>query len=159
VICQAAQDLVGTTDPVLAGGYKVMTLLDPHPTNNNFAPLDYSAGGGATASSLAAILRNTFQAKTMDPQVVIPPNIDAASSYFQHNPASAFSGVFNIEVYINPWGEAPGLIINRSSAPLVSVDLTNRVDPDLGPFGHIQIPPWYEKTFVRQGAILSPYSS
>ena len=33
VVTQALQDLVGTTDPRLAGGYFKLTLLDPHPAH------------------------------------------------------------------------------------------------------------------------------
>src|SRR5207249_11553918 len=33
VISQALQDLAGTTIPELQGGFKRMTMLDPHPAN------------------------------------------------------------------------------------------------------------------------------
>ena len=36
VVSQVLQDLVGTNDPALHGGYLQMSLLDPHPANNLF---------------------------------------------------------------------------------------------------------------------------
>ncbi len=37
VISEVLQDLVGTNDPALRGGYMQMTLLDPHPANLSFS--------------------------------------------------------------------------------------------------------------------------
>jgi hypothetical protein len=158
VISQALQDLVGTTDPVLAGGYKVMTVLDPHPGSNAFNNPGYSAGTGPLAA-LAAGALILGSAGTQDPQVVIPSNVNAAQDYFQHTPASAFSGTFDPEVILNPWGEDPGLLINRSGVPITSVDLTSQVDPVIGPIGHVQVPVWYDQNVVRQGGVFPGYRS
>jgi hypothetical protein len=158
VISQAFQDLVGTTDPVLAGGYKVMTTLDPHPGNNAYFKPDASIGTGLLAEGALAAL-TLGEAAVQDPQVVIPPDVDAAQDDYQHTPASAFLGPSSLEIDLNPWGEAPGLLINRSAAPLVSVDLTSRIDPVIGPVGHTQLPFWYDRYVVQQGAVFPGYRS
>src|SRR5262249_60530311 len=128
VISQALQDLVGTTDSVLDGGFKKMTLLDPHPANNHFAKPDYSAGSDRE-SKVAARIYKWFQDRMQDPQVVIPPNVDDADLYYQHSPAWAFPAGSG-EAHLNLWGESPSLITNMSSAPLTSLNLTGYVDPD-----------------------------
>ena len=90
VISQALQDLVGTTDSVLDGGYKAMTMLDPHPANNSFATQTASFGNNTFSQLVVKPFYIAFQFAAQDPQVIIPSNVDRADLYFQHAPASAF---------------------------------------------------------------------
>jgi hypothetical protein len=158
VISQVLQDLVGTTDPALAGGYKVMTVLDPHPASIAFNNPGYSAGTGIAAAAAVAVLI-AGEKQIQDPQVLIPSNVDAVQDYFQHTQASVLSGTLDPEAILNPWGEDPSLLINRSAARVVSVDLTNRFDPVIGPIGHVQVPVWYDQHVVQQGGIFPGYQA
>jgi hypothetical protein len=162
VISQALQDLDGTTDSVLAGGYKAMTMLDPHPANNSYAT--QTASFGSFSQPVVEPVYRAFQFATRDPQVLIPPNVDQVNLYYQHTPASAFKlfGPQWQEAILNLWGEDPSLIINDSSTPLSddnSEDLTNDVYDNLGPVGHSEVPLWYDLYVVKQGAIFSGYST
>ncbi len=156
VISQALQDLDGTTFPALAGGFKKMTLLDPHPANNGYSKPDYSAGSDRLSRALVRIYR-WLQAHMQDPQVIIPPNVDEADLYYQHSPASAFPRGSE-EAHLNLWGEDPSLIVNQSSAPLTVLNLTGDVDPDFGTIGHSEVPLWYDKYIVQQGIVFQGYS-
>jgi hypothetical protein len=142
VISQALLDLLGTSHTVLAGGFKIMTMLDPHPANNGFALLDYSA---SKAGNAFVVSYRKAQEAMQDPQVIIPPNVDEAQEYYQHTPVSSFSGVYNTasEAYLNLWGEDPSLIINDSLATLEIHPLTAVVDHVLGPIGHSEVPFFY----------------
>ena len=86
---QALQDLDGTTDPVLAGGYVKMTLLDPHPANNAYGLASFNGPFGVLVAGPALI---AFQAAAHDPQVVIPPNVDAWDDIYQNTPSSSAFG-------------------------------------------------------------------
>ena len=88
-----------------------------------------------------------------DPQVVIPPNGDFVQDYYQQTPASMFSTLAD-DAYLNLWGEAPGLLIDLSSAPIQDKDLTKFVDARLGPIGHLELPYWYLNTIVDLGNAL-----
>jgi hypothetical protein len=153
VISQALQDLVGTTDTTLAGGYKLMTLLDPHPANNSYQMQDYSAGTDLFSQFLVS-LYHTVQGDMQDPQVVIPPNVDYVQDIYQQTPASMFSTLVTTDAYLNLWGEAPGLLINLSSASIDWTDLTDYVDPQLGPVGHLELPYWYLNDVVDLGSAI-----
>ena len=156
VISQALQDLDGTTFPALAGGFKKMTLLDPHPANNGYSKPDYSAGSDRLSRALVRIYR-WLQAHMQDPQVIIPPNVNEADLYYQHSPASAFPRGSE-EAHLNLWGEDPSLIVNQSSAPLTVLKLTGDVDPDFGTIGHSEVPLWYDEYIVQQGIVFQGYS-
>ena len=106
VVSQALQDLVGTTDPILNGGYKTMTMLDPHPANVRYFLGDHSFGKYPLKIVLEAYL--IFETFALDPQMVIPANVDQANLYFQHTPARSFSILANpTEAILNLWGEEP----------------------------------------------------
>jgi len=154
VVSQALLDLELISDPVLNGGYKKMTLLDPHPANNSFASQDYSSGGSLFDNYVAVPIYRSFQATAVDPQVVIPIDVNEAEIYYQHSSALDFS-VFNSEGNLNLWGEDPSLIVNYSTAPLTVVNLTDNVDPSLGPIGHSEVPLYYEKYVIQAGLAAS----
>ena len=143
VISQALINLSSSSDSAIIGGYKIMTMLDPHPANNSYANPDFSAANNVFGQ-LAAKVFQSFQSVAEDPQVVIPPNVDEADLYYQHTPASAFSPLKNpVESVINLWGEGLSFITNESSAVVQVHNLTGVVDPSLGPIGHGEVPDWY----------------
>lgn len=143
VISQALIGLSSSSDSAIIGGYKIMTMLDPHPANNSYANPDFSAANNFLGKFAASVYKS-FQAVAEDPQVVIPPNVDEADLYYQNTPASAFSPLKNpAESVINLWGEGPSFITNESSAVVQVHNLTGVVDPTLGPIGHGEVPEWY----------------
>ncbi len=140
VISRALQDQVGTTDPALAGGYVQMTLLDPHPASNAFSQLSFipfSRLSLATALGVSA-----FQALAQDPQVVVPPDVMQAQLFYQDTPAGHFFATPS-EFLVNLWGNNPGQIVNQSSQPIESMNLTGVRAPGVGLVGHSEVHRWY----------------
>lgn len=152
VVSQALLDLQkAAPDAVLDGGFKKLTLLDPHPANNSLAIVDYSSDTNRDLAKYVAMPRYlSFQAVAVDPQIVIPSNVNEAEIYFQHSTALEFS-VFNTERYLNPWGQDPSLIVNQSQAPLYVANLTDVNYAGLGYIGHSEVPVYYDDVVVKVG--------
>jgi hypothetical protein len=140
VISRALQDLNGTSDPALQGGYLQMTLLDPHPASNRFSqsgfvPLLPSSDGAALGVFV-------FQALARDPQVVVPPDVKQVYLFYERTPAGQiFPTPF--EGLINLWGDTPTEINNQSGVPIQSENLTSVRAPGVGLIGHYEVPVWY----------------
>jgi hypothetical protein len=161
VISEVLQDLVGTTDPALQGGYMEMTLLDPHPAN-----LFYSQFSWASSLPLAnqlAVLVTTFEGLVQDPQVVIPSNVDQVEDFDQQTPAGqagfllGFLANYNTnlslaisqldEFVLNLWGETAASLSNHSGQPIEETNLTNAAY-QFGLVGHSEVPLWYLNNVV-----------
>jgi len=143
VVSEALQDLVGTNDPALRGGYMQMTLLDPHPANlaySQFSWASFLSGGNDLAALVAA-----FELLTRDPQVIVPSNVEQTQDFDQQTPAGQLGFLFNdpIEFWINLWGELPSAIPNQSAQPIEAKDLTNGSAAGIGLIGHGEMPDWY----------------
>jgi hypothetical protein len=148
VISRALQDLVGTSDPALEGGYLQMTLLDPHPASNRFSQFGFLPFSKlSVAAGLATLL---FQALARDPQVVIPPDVMQAQLFYQDTPAGQFFPT-PTEFFLNLWGEGPGQIVNQSGQPLESMNLTDVNAPGVGLVGHSEVYQWYQVDVVGAG--------
>jgi hypothetical protein len=155
VISQALEDLAGTSDPALAGGYLQMTMLDPHPASDRFGW--YFSFFPNRLGLLAAVVLVGFQFAADDPQVVVPGNVDEAEVFYEHTPAwNLFPDVG--EFLINFWGEPPGALINNSGLPIRSQNLTGQPAPGGGHVGHDEVHDWYQvnvadaqKTFTYFG--------
>jgi hypothetical protein len=156
VISRAAQDLNGTPDPALRGGFLHMTLLDPHPASdafgiflsyNPFNPLDLSY----------AVATYTFQLFAKDPQVVIPPNVQQAELFYQNTPVP---GPFQslLEELTNYWGEPPSDLINQSGRPIHTMNLTGASAPKGGLVGHSEVHQWYEVNVAQKGQTFTFFS-
>jgi hypothetical protein len=141
VVSRAAQDLNGTTDPALRGGFLQMTLLDPHPANNRFGFFSVAPSNSqALDDAIATIL---FQLVARDPQVVIPSNVQQAELFYQQTPdPNTFS--YSSEELLNLWGEPPSNLINQSGRPIHSVNLTGAPAPRGGVVGHSEVHDWYQ---------------
>ncbi len=100
--------------PQLTAGFIEDTLLDPHAANNN-VPGQASAAAGLLGA-LSRVLVTSYQARANDPPVFIPPGVDAAQVFYQHNPASRHGGIYNL------WGQVP--IPNLSGNPVAYYNLT-----------------------------------
>ncbi len=155
VISQALQDLDGTTDPVLAGGYVKMTVLDPHPANNQYGLASFSSTSPFASLVLMPAL-SAFQTAADDPQVVIPSNVDSWDDVYQQTPSTSAFGL--VESYMNLWGDSPGQINNQSGvSPTLVQNLTGNATPALGLIGHSEVPDWYDTNIVQQRLIFEGY--
>ena len=65
---------------------------------------------------LRRVLVTSYQARANDPPVFIPPGVDAAQVFYQHNPASRHGGIYNL------WGQVP--VPNLSGNPVAYYNLT-----------------------------------
>jgi hypothetical protein len=145
VTSRALQDLVGTTDPALQGGYMEMTLLDPHPASNRFGLFSF-----VPANRLADLIAKgtlLFQAFARDPQVVVPPDVQQVGEFYQHTSAGRLFHSPS-ELFLNLWGDPPGLVANQSGQPIPSKNLTGVRAPGVGLVGHIEVHNWYQVNVV-----------
>lgn len=141
VVSEVLQDLVGTNDPALSGGYMQMTLLDPHPANLNFSQFSWIPT--LPVSDQLAFIVAVFEYFTSDPQVVIPSNVMQTQVFYEHTPAGQLGFSSLLEVLLNLWGEAPSDLINPSSYPIESKNLTDVNAAGIGLIGHSEVPEWY----------------
>lgn len=146
VISEVLQDLVGTGDPALRGGYMQMTLIDPHPANNLYG--FFSWVPAIDVSDDLAALTAVFQELTKDPQVVVSSNVMQAQLFDQQTPAGQFGFSSPLEFLINLWGETASALPNQSSQPIESHSLTNVRSPGIGLIGHEETHEWYMANVV-----------
>jgi hypothetical protein len=148
VISEVLQSLVGTTDPALQGGFMEMTLLDPHPANNAFGQFSFLP----IAQDFAAVV-NLFQSLTLDPQVIVPSNVDQVFDFDEQSAAGQLGWLIGYlltssssqlrQFGLNLWGEPAGNLPNQSAQPIEETNLTNVFTPLLGLIGHSEVPLWY----------------
>src|SRR5262249_11006844 len=98
VISRALQDLVGTTDPALQGGYLQMTLLDPHPASLRFS--QFSSLLLSKLSLTAGLATAIFEELAQDPQVVVPPNVMQVQLFYEDTHAGQLFPTPN-EFFVN----------------------------------------------------------
>jgi hypothetical protein len=161
VISQALQDLEGTTDPALKGAYLRMTLLDPHPANNQVGSegqlwdalpnsLDTNLLDPIAQRLVNSIIYN-FQANAADPNVIVPNNVNEVDLYYQQNHAADITG--GISHYLNLWGESPfDLQYQAGLNALIHtpVNLTGFNFPGFGYISHTSIEDWYTSVILPQ---------
>jgi hypothetical protein len=111
---QAIVALERAMTPELKAGFLVDTLLDPHAANNH-VPGQASAAPGLVGA-LASALVSRYQASAHDPPAFIPSGVSQAQVFYQHNPASRHSGIYNL------WGQVP--VPNFSGHPVAYYNLT-----------------------------------
>jgi hypothetical protein len=153
VISQAIQDLMKANQSLIQGSFIRMTMLDPHPATNYTTPY-YNASAIGSISLLKQII--SFQTAAVDPPVVVPMAVNYAEVFFQHTSASAFTGVTNIEGYVNLWGQGnDGSIVNNSSVNIAfHPPLTSKTYAGIGPIGHYEVHDYYQKFVVDYGLSL-----
>ena len=161
VVTEAIKDLAAQ-DPLFAGSFVEVTLLDPHPASNcfaaNCAPINNpdlpwasfakdSSNRLTTAAQIARTRVTRFQQAAADPPVTIPPGVRKVEVWFQHTPASCFNP-HALEHEMNLWGIAdpPGLI-DQSGQLTQPTDKTNCSQAT----GHNQIPSLYQTQIVETG--------
>jgi hypothetical protein len=155
VISQALQDIndsntVDTNDDLpsppswLSGGFDTMTMLDPHPADNEFGLM--SQGNQQLldlfdASALAVEVVRYFQATAEDENVVVPSNVSLAEDFYQNTPAANLTGM---ESYVNLWGESPTQIDNEDPGLTIQ-------EHKLGAtIGHSEVVDYYMQQVVEQ---------
>ena len=127
------------------------TLVDPHPANNTpsgptpqysqYQPSQARWNSNPDqefyleqAANDAAAFTDQFQSVAVDPNVVIPANVQAAADYYQHTQVAQLVG-FPInsqeETLLNLWGESPNAIENDSAVNL-SLTTYNETGPGIG---------------------------
>lgn len=157
VISEVLQDLVGTMDPALKGGYMQMTLLDPHPANPAFS--QFSAAPFLPVANDLATLVTIFEALTQDPQVVVPSNVEQMQEFDEQTPAGqlgflmgfleTFSSSQLLEFVYNTWGERAASLPDQSAHPIEEKNLTNLFASGIGLIGHSEVPLWYLANVVN----------
>jgi hypothetical protein len=148
VISRALQDLVGTTDPALQGGFLQMTLLDPHPANVRFSKFGFIP---FSKLSIAGGLETfVFELLARDPQVVVPPDVLEVQLFYEDTPAGQLFPTLT-EDLVNLWGDGPGQIDNQSRQPIESLNLTNVKAPGVGLVGHSEVHNWYQVNVADTG--------
>jgi len=155
VISAVLQSLVGTTDPSLKGGFMEMTLLDPHPANNAYGQFSFLP----PIANDFALLVIVFQHLTMDPQVIVPSNVDRVFDFDQQSAAGQLGWLMGLlqtfsssqlrQFLFNLWGEPASAIPNQSAQPIRGKNLTNVFAPNLGLIGHSEVPYWYIANVVN----------
>jgi len=160
VVSEVLQDLVGTTDPALQGGYMQMTLLDPHPANTAYS--QFSVASFLPEASAVAAFVTDFENATQDPQVVIPSNVKQVQVFDQQTPAGQLGFLLGaleatsegqlisqlLEFVVNLWGERAASLINQSGQPIKETNLTNVFATGIGLIGHADVPLWYLANIV-----------
>ena len=141
VISEALQDLAGTTDPALRGGYMEMTLLDPHPANLAFS--QFSWVSFLPPANDFATLVVLFEILAHDPQVVVPSNVMQTQLFDEQTMAGQLGFSYLGEILLNFWGDTPGFILNQSALPIREKNLTNVVAAGIGLIGHYEVHDWY----------------
>ncbi len=161
VVSEVLQDLVGTTDPALQGGYMQMTLLDPHPANTAFS--QFSVASFLPEASAVAAFVTDFENAAQDPQVVVPSNVKQVQVFDQQTPAGQLGFLLGaleatsegqlisqlLEFVVNLWGETAASLINQSGQPIKETNLTNVFAPGIGLIGHADVPLWYLANVVE----------
>ncbi|MGH7170952.1 MAG: hypothetical protein ACRELG_11795 [Gemmataceae bacterium] len=141
VISEVLQDLVGTNDPALRGGYMQMTLLDPHPANLSFTKFSWDPSIPA-ANDFAALVV-WFELLTRDPQVVVPSNVMQTQLFDEQTPAGQLGFHYPSEILLNFWGETASAIPDQSAQPVEEQNLTNVTAAGIGLIGHSEVHDWY----------------
>jgi hypothetical protein len=141
VISEALQDLVGTNDPALRGGYMQMTLLDPHPANLSFSKFSWDSAIPQANAFAAAVV--VFELLAHDPQVVVPPDVMQTQLFDEQTMAGQLGFHYPSEILLNFWGETASAIPNESAQPILSQNLTNVNAAGIGLIGHYEVHDWY----------------
>jgi len=138
---QALQDNLSSI-PQAAGGYWLLTYLDPHPAhaNNvvNFGVADNAAGRAALKAA------NYVQRHTKDPYpLIVPAHVTEAQVYYENTPAD-LTPLLSTERVLSPWGTFPpdGFTLSNPSTTLHVLNLTA---PGIG---HSEVHEWYQANVV-----------
>jgi hypothetical protein len=108
-------------------GFIGETLVDPHPANNGISQASvYPGNNPAVVGEAYPVVHGylAFQTAVHDLQgvgFVIPPNVDAVSDMYQHNPASTSYGS---ESLLNLWGLSPAQMTPNGVTPIIDHQVT-----------------------------------
>lgn len=123
--------------PQLQDGYLELTLIDPHPANN----LYLKQGQSFPLTFLGLVVFVGYvdaQAIMNDPPIVVPPNVDLVTEYYQETPSRQTPWSDVEEHLLNLWGLPPSdITIEDSQSTLFQHQF---VPP---PTGHSEMTTWY----------------
>jgi hypothetical protein len=154
VITQAMQDLEGNLSsiPQAAGGYWLLTYLDPHPAHAdnivNFGVADNAAGRAALAAA------NFVQRHAADPYpLVVPSHVTEVQDYYENTPAN-LTPLLSTERVLNPWGTFPPNGITLASPSTTVMHVLNLTAPGIG---HSEVHEWYQDNVVPLLSTATPF--
>jgi hypothetical protein len=141
-----------------------MTLLDPHPANPAYS--QFSAASFVPYASDLVTWVTLFENLTLDPQVIIPSNVDRVFEFDQQTPAGQLQFLVGawqaleagsnsqvvdqlVELALNLWGELAASIPNHSGQTIQEKNLTNVFASNIGLIGHSDVPLWYVANVVN----------
>ena len=158
VISQILADLVANKLPSLIGSYNEVSLLDPHPANEAYEPMESFYLGDSmlveTATMLAIAKYHIFNKAARDPQITLPSsaNIKEIGIWYQHTPAKEFSALSS-EHILNLWGHGPNdeAIVNKTGIQIKWHNLTSKGDDKSGIYGHSEVHEYYREFVVETG--------
>jgi hypothetical protein len=147
VISKAMQDLLASAawapDSPLSRGYVKMTLLDPHPANNDYG-LNASINPLAAVAGLPLAGYLGFQAAVHDPPVVVPARVNEAELYYQQNSFWSSPGK---EFLVNLQGlGVDGITVQDPVATAFSPQILDQ--PGIG---HSEVHEWYQAVKINGG--------
>jgi hypothetical protein len=158
VIEEAGQQLQNSPIPQLNVGNLALSMLDPHPANNNYGD---PSNLGTNASGLLVRALSHIQANVFnDPNLLISPNVSYVTEYYQQTPAALVGPYLQtpaalatslVEHALNPWGVAPSDVQSAIQGP----DTGFAATPLAPPIGHSEVHDWYNANIVPE--LTDPY--
>lgn len=182
VVTQALNGIMPVLLEANFGSYVELTLLDPHPANNEleqpWASFGTPNGIDATLNPYRAfrwakktgsitllligikayedILNQVteFQRVAHDPYLDIPENVNSVDVWYQHTKADDLGDQPDQEWIMNLWGlRGVNVIRNKGGVPVHFYDLTTGANFGKKSVGHNQVPNEYEELIVKTGKL------
>ncbi|MEH2389205.1 MAG: hypothetical protein V7K14_26240 [Nostoc sp.] len=159
VVTQALNGIMPILSEEHLGSYIELTLLDPHPANNeshdsrsdkevDFARDKY--GNMTNSAVIAESFLEKFQSLAIDPAPEIPKGVNKIDLWYQKTKANDLTNDPYQQDIMNLWGLDDTGIINHSDIKIHPNSLTIADKP---PVSHNQVPAEYEKQVVETGKL------
>jgi hypothetical protein len=138
--------------PQAAGGYWLLTYLDPHPAHaSNVVNFGVAAGALGKAALKAA---NFIQRHTKDPYpLIVPSHATEAQVYYENTPAD-LTPLLSTERVLSPWGTFPPKGIKLASPSSTALHVLNLTTPGMG---HSEVYEWYQDNVVPLLKTATPF--
>lgn len=156
VVSQAAKYLSVAYDRFGAGSI-YMSLLDPHPANNNYGEWASFSDVMATMpapypdvnlGAIAKTVSTLFQSRAVDPPVHILASVTGVELVYQRTPANCLTGRPYSEHILNLWGmNTEDARSNLGKSPVQEFDVTSCPNA----IGHNEVPAVYIEYLRRHG--------
>src|SRR5262249_3612483 len=136
---QLSEYIASAPDDPLSHGYLKMTLLDPHPANNEYGlNANFTVAGFSTVSPYV-----NFQETVADPRVVVPPGVNLVEDFYQQTDADQGQSYSTEATLLNLQGLPTGQLQIKDARTIVkALSLTGYG------MGHSEVHDWYQKFVV-----------